>query len=66
MFFSSTYQAVKYVPLVNVDGDEGLILRALDRLEIPGSLVDEQIQQVQETVIHVGHHTAVCPCLGEC
>lgn len=62
---SQPHHAIEDVPLVDVDGDEGLVLRPLHRFQVAGRLVDEQVEQVEETVVHLRHYSAIGACLRQ-
>lgn len=53
------HHTIEDVPLVDVDGDEGLVFRSLHRFQVARRLVNEQVEQVEETVVHLRHDSAV-------
>ena len=57
--FSSAHQVVKDIPLVDMDGDEGLKHCPLHFGQVPGCLVNQCVEQFQETLVGLLHHLAV-------
>ncbi len=51
-----TDQVIEDVPLVDHDGDERLVLGPLDAPQVPGRLVDQGVEQLQEVLVRLSHH----------
>lgn len=51
----STHQLVKDVSLVDVDGDERLVLGPLVSAQLPGRHIDQLVEEVQELLIGCLH-----------
>lgn len=60
-----TDQVIKYVPLVNMNSDEGLILGPLHSPQILCSHIYQCVEQVQEMLIGFGHNAAIIVGVGE-
>ena len=52
----STHQLIEDVLLVNVDGDECLVLGPLVSTQVPGRHVDQLVQKVQKLLIGGLHY----------
>ena len=61
-----SYQTVENISLMDVDSNKSLVFGSLHRLEVPSGGVDEQVEQIQESVVHVCHHSAICSGLHQC
>lgn len=46
-----------------MDGDERLVLGALNLGQVLGGLVDEQVEQIQELLVGVDHNLFVRACI---
>lgn len=55
-----------FVPLVDVDGDEGLVEDPEELGEVARRLVDQQVEEVQEELVRGRHGLAVEPGIGQC
>lgn len=50
-----TYQVIKDISLMDVNGDEGLKLCPLIFGEILSGHIDQQVQDIQEVLVGIGH-----------
>lgn len=60
-----THQIIKYVPLVDMDSDEGLILGPLYRLQIFSGHVNQGIKHIQKVLVSFGHDASIVPGIGQ-
>lgn len=64
-YIQHTHQVIKYVSLVNMDGDEGLILGPLHSLQISCGHVNECVEQIKEELVGFGHDAPIISSIGE-
>lgn len=62
----ATYQVIKYVPLMYVNGDESLKLGSLHLGEITGRLINQCVKQLQEALVGLLHHFSVILGILQC
>lgn len=55
----ATNQTIKNVPLMDMDGDQRFVFGPLYRFQVTRRLINEKIEKIQETIIHLGHDPAV-------
>ena len=55
LLLHATYQVIEDIPLVDVDGDEGLKLHALHLLQVLSGHSNEGVQHLKEVCIGLGH-----------
>lgn len=60
-----THQVIKYVPLVDVDGDEGLVLGPLHSPQVSCGHVNQCVEQIQEQLVGFGHNAPIVSGIGQ-
>lgn len=60
-----THQLIKYVPLVDMDGDEGLVLSPLHSLQVSCGHVNQCVEQIKEELVGFGHNAAIITSIGQ-
>lgn len=53
------HQIIKYIPLVDMDGDEGLVLGPFYQLQIFSGHVNQGIKHIQKVLVSFGHNTSI-------
>ena len=61
----ATYQVIKYVPLVDMNGDQGLIFDSFKLSQFLCCLFNESVEQVQEALVGGWHDFLVVTSVVE-
>lgn len=62
---ASSHQFVKYIPLVELNGNQRLELGTLHLRQVLGRLVDEEVEELLEAVVRLRHDAAIEFCVDE-
>lgn len=61
-----TYQLIKYVPLVYMDSNEGLVFGPLYGLQVSCGHVNQRVEQIQKELVGFRHYAAIISGISQC